>query len=591
MALSDDFLNELHQKVDIESVISPYVQLKRKGRLLGGLCPFHNEKTPSFYVYPETQSYYCFGCGSGGDAITFIKNIENLDYMEAVRYLCEKNGISMPQDNFDNGLSKKRTRMFEANREAARFYYKQLFEPHGEIARKYCQFRQLTKDTVKTFGIGYAPDSWTTLKDYLNKKGFSDVELFEADLVKRGQKGSYYDTFRNRLIFPIIDLRGNVLGFSGRRLNEEDRAKYVNSADTLVYKKGREIFGLNLAKKGNTDKLILCEGNIDVVMLHQAGFTNAVAALGTALTEEQAQLLGRYTGEILLCYDNDEAGRKAVGKALEIFSHTTIHTKVIEMSGGKDPDEIIKKYGVERFRSLIEGAANDVEYKLNRELHKYDILTADGKVSFMKAAAGILAGLNNSVEIDVYASKLSEDLAINKQAIMAEIEKGKRSLKRNQSKERMKEIQKALDDPRDVINRVNPERRNNLHAARAEEALIASLITTPAFYKTVSRLITADDFVTEFNSRLYKEISQRFSEGRPADMSALASVFTGEEISVVARITAMTQEISNSIEECEDCIKVIKEEKNKNNSQRPAEMNEEDFLSIFKDKSKINDNT
>lgn len=293
MALSDDFLAQLHDKVDIESVISPYVQLKRKGKLLGGLCPFHNEKTPSFYVYPETQSYYCFGCGNGGDAITFVKNIENIDYMEAVRFLCEKYGIAMPEDNFDNGLSKKRTRMFEANREAARFYYKQLFEPQGKIAQDYCVERQLRRETVTLFGIGYAPDKWTALKDYLNSKGFTDVELYEADLVKKSQKGTYYDTFRNRLVFPIVDLRGNVLGFSGRRLNEEDRAKYVNSSDTLVYKKGNEIFGLNLAKKTRQDKLILCEGNIDVVMLHQAGFDNAVAALGTALTEEQAHILSR----------------------------------------------------------------------------------------------------------------------------------------------------------------------------------------------------------------------------------------------------------------------------------------------------------
>ena len=587
MALSDDFLNELRMKADIEQTVSPYVTLKRKGKLLGGLCPFHNEKTPSFYVYPETQSYYCFGCGNGGDVITFIKNIENLDYMEAVKLLCDRNGLSMPEDNYDDGMFNVKRRMYEANREAAKFYYKQLFSKENSAGRDYCNQRRLTADTVKMFGIGYAPPGWDNLKKHLNAMGYTDRELYQADLVKQTQKGGYIDAFRNRLVFPIIDLRGNVLGFSGRRIDENDNPKYVNTKDTLIYKKGREIFGLNLAKKGNTDKLILCEGNVDVVMLHQAGFTNAVACLGTALTQEQVQVLSRYTGEVLLCYDNDEAGKKAVEKALSVFSQTSIHTKVIQMTGGKDPDEIIRKHGVERFVALIDGASNDIEYKLSNELHKYDVLTNDGKVSFMKAASKLLAELKNDVEVDIYASKLSEDLAINKQAILSEVEKAKRSHSRVQQREKFEKIKKTFDDPKDVRNRINPERKDNLHAAKAEETLIAVLINMPSVYKSISSKITADDFVTSFNGRVFEVICERISEDKPVDLTFLSGYFNDEEMSVIAGITANAQIIGNNVNECEDCIRVIKTEKGKNRG-KPSEMSQDDFLDIFRNKKQNN---
>ncbi|MBQ5996227.1 MAG: DNA primase [Clostridia bacterium] len=585
MPLSDEFLNELRMKADIEATVSPYVTLKRKGRLLGGLCPFHNEKTPSFYVYPETQSYYCFGCGSGGDVITFIKNIENLDYMEAVKFLCDKNGIAMPEDNYDRGLMNIKRRIYEANREAARFYYKQLVSGQNAKGREYCSQRRLSPDTVKNFGLGYAPEGWDILKKHLNSLGFTDNELLQADLIKQTSKGNCIDSFRNRLVFPIIDLRGNVLGFSGRRINEEDNPKYVNTKDTAVYKKGREIFGLNLAKKGNTDRLILCEGNVDVVMLHQAGFTNAVACLGTALTQEQAQILSRYTGEILICYDNDEAGRKAVEKALNVFSQTSLHTKVITMSGGKDPDEIIRNHGVERFRALIEGASNDVEYKLNNELHKYDVLTNDGKVSYMKAASNVLASLNNAVEVDVYASKLSEELNISKQAILSEVQKAKRSYKRTEQRESFDKIKKSFDNPRDVRNRINPQRRDNLHAAKAEETLISILMNMPSVYNSIKEKISADDFVTEFNSRVFGVICQRINEDKPVDLTFLGSYFNDEEMGVIAGITANAQLIGNNINECEDCIRVIKNEKGKSN-EKPSDMSEDDFLNIFRQKNK-----
>lgn len=581
MAFDDYFLSELRAKNDVESVISSYVSLKRKGKLLGGLCPFHNEKTPSFYVYPETQSYYCFGCGSGGDVITFIKNIENIDYVEAVKYLCDRSGMSLPEDNYDKGLSKRRARIYEANREAARYFYKQLFEPHGKIAREYCKFRQLTKETITKFGIGYAPDGWHNLKNHLNAKGFTDVELLEADLVKRSEKGNCYDTFRNRLVFPVIDLRGNVIAFSGRRLNDEDPSKYVNSKDTLVYKKGREIFGLNYVKGSNYDNIILCEGNIDVVMLHQAGFTNAVAALGTALTQDQAQVLSKYTGEILLCYDADEAGQKAVKKAIDIFSHTTLRVKVINMQGGKDPDEIIKKYGASRFKMLIEGAANDIEYKLLLERAKYDVSSADGKVNFIKSASAVLAGVLSPIEVDVYASKLADELSVNKEAVLREIDKNRRAARRKEKKEAFSTIQKSIVDPNDLINKINPERKDNIHCAKAEETVIATIISNPSYYKYIKDKITADDFITSFNRRIYGIISQRLDEDKPVEITFLTQLLTDEETSVITRIAASSQLISNSVSECEDCIRVIKSEKDRSKYSNASNLSGQDFLSLF----------
>ena len=496
--------------------------------------------------------------------------------------------MSLPEDNYDNGLSRRRMRMYEANREAARFYYKMLFSNEGKIAREYCNYRQLTKETVKKFGIGYAPEGWSALREHLNQLGFSDMELYEANLLGKSQKGNYYDRFVNRLMFPIIDVRGNVVAFSGRRLNEEDKAKYVNSADTLVYKKGREIFALNHARKTNTDTLILCEGNIDVVMLHQAGFTNAVAALGTALTQDQAQALSRYASEILICYDSDEAGQKAVQKALGIFANTTLKTKVINMQGGKDPDEIIKKFGPERFRELIEKASNDTEYKLMRQREKYSLSTADGKVGFMQDAAKVLARVSSPIEVDIYASKLADELSVRKEAIMSEIAKNRKALSRIKKTEQMKEVQKSLDNRKDVINIVNAQRPDNLHAASAEETLIASLINNPSYYKQLKDKVSKDDFVTDFNRKVFSVLTERLSAGKPIDLSFLTPYFSDDEMSAVARIATMTQNLSNSVNECFDCIRVIKQEKDKSAYSNPSELSDKDFLNIFKDRTKSN---
>ncbi|MGN0568299.1 MAG: DNA primase, partial [Acutalibacteraceae bacterium] len=389
MRLSDSFLEELRSRVDIESVISPYVNLRRRGKNLVGLCPFHNEKTPSFTVYPENDSFYCFGCGVGGDVITFVRRIENLDYLEAVKMLADRAGMALPEDGFDDSMAKQRTAVLEANRAAAKFFHAELMSERGREALDYFLGRGLTIETIRHFGLGYAPDGWRALKNHLNQKGFDDTLLESANLLRRSEKNgkvNYYDNFRNRIMFPIIDPRGNVIAFGGRVM-DDSKPKYINTSDTLVYKKSNGVFALNFAKNGNDGKLIVAEGYMDVIALHQAGFTNAVACLGTALTKEQANLLSRYAKEVLISYDSDEAGQKATARAINIFSSTGLEVRVLRLSGGKDPDEIIRKYGAQRFRDIIEGAANDTEYRILRAREGIDISSDDGNLKFLSLAA------------------------------------------------------------------------------------------------------------------------------------------------------------------------------------------------------------
>lgn len=586
MALSDEFLDDLRRRADIESTVSSYVSLKRKGKILTGLCPFHNEKTPSFTVYPETQSYYCFGCGNGGDVITFIRNIENLDYMEAVKLLADRHGVSMPQDGYDSGLSKKRTEMYGANREAARFFHAKLYSPEGRQGLEYFYSRGLTDDTIRHFGLGYAPDSKDELIEYLISKGYSQQLLYDANILRlseRYDKKIYYNAFRKRAMFPIIDLRGNVIAFSGRRIHDADSdRKYVNTSDTLVYKKGSNLFALNFAKKSKSDSIILCEGNLDVISLHQAGFTNAVAGLGTALTEEQAHLLSHYAGEIFICYDSDEAGQKATRKAINILGKTTLKVRIIHMTGGKDPDEIIQKFGAEGFKRCLDSAANDVEFSLLSERSKYDISSPAGRSDYLKAAAAVLASLNSPVELDIYISRLSEEFSVNKDAVVAQVKIEREKRDKKQKNEFYREVRDSVINQGDKINKVNTQRAKALRAAKAEEILIASFMSDPELYRKLESKLTPELFVTDFNRRVFSAISERIKDGRPVGLSFFASEFTPEEISVIARIETVSTDISNSVRECEDCINVLKKEKNRHIDVKPSEMSDEDFMKLFK---------
>ncbi|MBQ5810120.1 MAG: DNA primase, partial [Clostridia bacterium] len=394
MALDQNFLAELKYRNDIESVISSYVQLKRRGSNLVGLCPFHNEKTPSFTVYPENGSYYCFGCSAGGDVITFVRQAENLDYIEAVRLLAQRSGMQVPEDNVDDKFAKLKKRVYEMNREAAHFFHNFLASEGGRPMLKYLRDRGLADATIRSFGLGASPDTWDSLTKHLRQKGFSDEEIITADLAIRGKKGGCYDKFRGRVMFPIMDLRGNVIAFGGRALPGQDSSqKYVNTADTPVFKKSHNLYALSAAKTHGTDRMILAEGYMDVIALHAAGFKNAVAALGTSFTEDQARLLRRYTNEVVLTLDADTAGRKATERAMSILANTGLPARVLAIPDGKDPDEFIKKNGASRFAALLDGAVSDIEYKLYTAAEGIDAKSDSGRLEYLKRAAEILSNV------------------------------------------------------------------------------------------------------------------------------------------------------------------------------------------------------
>ena len=583
MAFSDEFIEELRDRNDIESVISSYVNLKRQGKLLKGLCPFHNEKTPSFTVYPDTRSFYCFGCGAGGEVITFIRQIENLDYVESIKLLADRAGMQMPNDGFDDSLAKHRQRLLAANREAARFFYKSLISPQGKVALDYFLSRGLSIATIKHFGLGYAPDSWDSLIKHMKSKGFTLAELFDANLVKRSErdgKTRYYDNFRNRVMTPIIDLRGNVIAFGGRVL-DDSKPKYINTSDTLVYKKTDNVFALNFAKNGNPDSMILAEGYMDVIALHQAGFKNAVASLGTALTREQANLISRYTDEVIISYDADEAGQEATQKAIRIFSETGLKVRVLRLEGGKDPDEIIKKHGKERYKALLDGAANDIEYGILKVRKKYDITFPDGKLSFLSEVTDLLAGCND-IELDIYAGRLSQELEVDKAAIISEVRKKKARKRSSERKNAFEEIKRAAITPKDEIN---PQRKQYVRAARAEDILLSSLLNNPDFYDSVKDRLLPEKFLTDFNRRVYSFLSDRLESGLSIELSAFAGEFTPDENGRIAKFMAMKKEISNTLNECYDCIKVLEEEKSKLKSVNPAEASDDEFMNFFRKKS------
>ncbi|MBQ8016185.1 MAG: DNA primase [Clostridia bacterium] len=582
MRISERFIQELQDKIDIEQVISSNITLKRRGKTLVGLCPFHNEKTPSFTVYPESRSFYCFGCGAGGDVISFVRRMENLDYIEAVKAVAQMAGVPMPEDGYDDTLSKQRMRLLEANREAARFYNSCLMDPKNKPALDYFLSRGLSINTIRRFGLGYAPNDWRELINHLKSKGFTEHELVLANLARRSDKNgraNYYDNFRNRVMFPIIDLRGNVIAFGGRVM-DDSKPKYINTSDTLVYKKSNGVFALNFAKNANENKLILVEGYMDVIALHQAGFTNAIACLGTAFTNEQANLLSRYADEIIICYDNDEAGKTATARALGVLGKTGLKLRVVSMQGGKDADEIIRKHGRERFADLLKGASNKTEYRLLEERSKYNLATDDGKLRFLMAATQVLASCG-SIEQDIYATRLSNELGVSADSIKAQLKTAAAKQRRLEESRKRTETEEMLAKSNEDKN--NPERSKNLRAAKAEETLIASFMRNPDFYNKLKEKISADSFVTAFNRRIFECLIKGLESGIEPNLSLFSADFTPDEMDSVTRISLTAPTLSNTLKECEDCIAVLKE----SSSSAPtdaAAMSDEEFLKLFKKK-------
>ncbi|MBQ8217164.1 MAG: DNA primase, partial [Oscillospiraceae bacterium] len=427
MAFPENFITELAERNDIVDVVSSYVRLgKKSGSNLFGLCPFHGEKTPSFSVSADKQIYHCFGCGKGGGVINFVMEIENLSFPEAVEFLAKRAGMAIPEQAADKD-AKRRSRLLDANRDAARFFHQQLGTEAGKAAVDYMQRRRISPKVARNFGLGYAPDTWDSLLHALRDKGYTDYELLDAGLVKRGKNGGFYDMFRNRLMFPVIDVRGNVIGFSGRILGDGE-PKYLNTPETLVFNKSRNLFALNLAKKSKSGYIILSEGNIDVVSLHQAGFDSAVASLGTSLTPEQARMISRYANEVIIAYDSDNAGMKAAQRAISILEKLDLKVKVLKMQDAKDPDEYIKLKGPDAFRNLIEASEHQIDYRLGQITAKYDLSSDEQKVEFLKEASELVAKFPGSVERQVYAMRVAQMANVDARIVQDEVERRRKKL-------------------------------------------------------------------------------------------------------------------------------------------------------------------
>ena len=551
---------ELKYKNDIESVISGYVSLKKRGRNYVGLCPFHNEKTPSFTVFADKGNYHCFGCGVGGDVITFIRQIENLDYMEAVRFLADRAGMEVPTDGTDSRAAKRRTTVLEANREAARFFYDCLLSPDGAAARNYYASRELTPKTIKHFGLGYAPDSWDSLIKHLRKKGFSDEDMLLADLVSKGRKGGVFDRFRRRLMFPIIDIRGNVIGFSGRAMPGDDKsAKYVNTGDTPVYKKSHTLYAMNFAKNHCSAQTILVEGNVDVITLHQAGFQNTVAACGTAFTDDQARLIARYSDEIVVALDADTAGKKATDRVLKMLETLNIKAKVLRLPECKDPDEYIKKRGAAAFQKLLQNAPPSIEYGLYSAADGIDLSKDDALLSYLKKATESLARLDDPIAIDLYTGRLSSKFNVSKQSLELQIEKSKKAQRRQKTRGELREIIR----PKMSHDDVNPEKRQRPRAVNAEEIFLAVLAEHPDLYEFARDKLSPDDMLTEFDRKFYKKLSEVYDGGYAFDISLLGDAFTAKQIGYISVLMTNNGIADNPKKILEDSISVITEEKAK----------------------------
>lgn len=562
MRLSDDFIAELKYRSDISEIASSYMQLKRRGRNLVGLCPFHGEKTPSFNIYTENGSFYCFGCGTGGDVITFIMKIENLDYMEAVKFLAQRAGMTVPEDAVDDTMSKLRTRVFEANREAARFFYSKLYSPEGKAALSYLKGRALTDNTIKRFGLGYSPNSRFALTNHLKSKGFSDSELLAANLVFKARSGNgVVDRFYDRVMFPIIDLRGNVIAFGGRIMSDL-KPKYLNTSDTIVFNKSQNLFSLNNAKNAGTRRLILCEGYMDVIAVNQAGFADAVATLGTALTTEQAMLMKRYCDEVVICYDADEAGQKATARAISILRNVGLVVRVLTVPDGKDPDEFIRKNGdkgAAAFKNLLDNCGNDVEYRLFKLKQGYDLNTTDGRFAYLSQAVKVLASIDNRMEQDIYASKIAEEVNVSKASIMAEIAKISRSRQYNDRKSEFSKLQTKMSGRDDKIN---TEHSKKPRATIAEQNLITYLVNNVDKLGAIERRITADDFVTDFNRKLFSYFSNRIKESKDP-LTTLSADFTNDEVSSIVSIISKYSQVAATDAALLEYISIIKEESSK----------------------------
>ncbi len=571
--ISKEIIEEIKRRNDIEEVISQYVTLKRAGSNANGLCPFHSEKTPSFTVFKGTDSFYCFGCGAGGDVITFIMKVENLDYIGALEFLAKRAGITIPADSREPESGMRRTRVLEMNREAAKFFHEQL--KNEKIALDYFKRRGLSGATVKHFGLGFAPSSFGALTDHMHKLGYTDEELQTGFLAGKSQKtGRAYDYFRNRVIFPIINTAGEVIAFGGRVM-DDSKPKYLNTSDTPAFKKSKNLFALNYAKNHCTEQMILCEGYMDVIALHAAGFQNAVATLGTALTPDQARLMKKYTKTVLICYDSDEAGQRAANKAFSLLGEAGLETRILRMEGAKDPDEYIQKFGKIGFQKIIDSSYTQFDYKFESILKKYDINVTDDRIKAADAVADVISRSLSSVEREIYIKKSADALSISAESLKRDVESKLRSRRRKVAGEQKKKIIAASSGYNDSVN---PDRIKNLKAASAEEVILGIMLKHPEFADKIRNGkidLAPEDFASGFSRRVFNSV---ISAGEDFEIGMLNGEYTESEMARIIKMQVSREGLSNTDAVFNDCIATLKA------SCKKADMSLEDIIAAKRKK-------
>lgn len=555
MAIPSTFIDDLLGRCDIVDVVSDYISLQKKGGSYWGLCPFHGERTPSFHVVPDRQSYHCFGCGKGGGAISFVMEMEHLPFPEAVRVLSKRAGLEFPEEAGDGQLHKKRERLLTLNREAARYFHSMLFTSEGKSARSYLQTRGLSKGTITRFGLGFAPDQWDRLLLEMGKLGYEKQELIEVGLAVSGQKGRIYDRFRNRVIFPIIDVRGNVIGFGGRVLDHSE-PKYLNSPDTFLFNKSQNLFALNLAKGTKGGRMILTEGYMDTIALYQAGFDCAIASLGTAFTPQHAQLLSRYTKEVIIAYDSDDAGVTAAKRAIPYLEKAGLKVKVLSMQGAKDPDEYIKTFGRESFLQLLDRSQEHTQYILAQIEQKHNLKDDMQKIDFVREAAEVIASLASPVEREVYAGRVSETTGVQKDAILQEVT---RAFKRNLSKAKKKQERKHLLPVQQAQPKARELRYEHVRSAMAEEGILRLLMLDETLFHEITEL-SPERFSSPFLGKIFSILLKRHAENASIRLGALAEELSSEELSHLASILEKPEALSNGKQAMADYRATIEQE-------------------------------
>lgn len=556
MSIPDSFLDELVARTDLVDIASGYVSLQRKGGRYWGCCPFHNEKTPSFSVQQDRQQYYCFGCHKGGGVINFIMEVEQLPFRDAIQVLADRAGMTIP-DEGNSGSFNRRKRLLDLNKEAARYFHQQLSTPQGAAMLQYLMKRGLSRRTITNFGLGAAPEGWDNLIRTMGEKGYEKIDLLDAGLAIKNDKGRIYDRFRNRVMFPIIDLRGDVIGFGGRVM-DDSTPKYLNSPDTPVFNKRKNLFALNIAKKSKRGHIILTEGYMDTISLHQAGFDCAVASLGTALTEDHAQLISRYAKEVVISYDGDQAGINAAQRAIGILEKTGITVRVLQVKGAKDPDEFLQKYGAQGFERLIEQSGNHIEYLLQQLQGKYNLTQDEDKVQYLQEAAALIAALPSPVEREVYGTRAAEAAKFSPGAMSQEVE---RARKQQSWKAKRKEQRVALNPAGELQPKDRVLRYQNLRSARAEEGVLRLMERDSSLFAQAEGDLEPEEFSSEFLGKVYRLYRDRWKQGKEINTALLAQELTQEEMSQLMTVLQQPVTIANGPQALKDYINIIHTER------------------------------